>query len=126
MGYRDDFFGDDLASYDDGRTSGPLVDWMRDILIQALIDEGCPRDVAPGLVQHANLRTGEGLTWRLDVHSATYLADSAHVTREEFTEAAMGIAEMLRDESAETIERRRRGEDWPPPYWDVSDPGPRQ
>ena len=70
--YRDDFFGDDLAYYDDGRTSGPLADWMRDVLIQALIDEGCPRDVAPGLVQHANLRTGEGRTWQLDVHTATY------------------------------------------------------
>jgi hypothetical protein len=120
------FFGDgSLGFYDDGRTSGPLEDWTREVLIQALIDQGCPGDIAPALAEHANLRTGEGLAWELDVHSALYLADSTQVSREEFSEAARGIAEDLRQQSADIRDARRRGEQWLDPYWDVPDQGPR-
>ncbi len=121
------FGEDDLSMYDDGGTWSPIEEWMRLALIDALVDVGCPPDVAPSLVQHAALRTGHGVQWQLDVLDVGYWSDQTQVSQEEFTEeAAPAIAQMMRDQSAEAVDRRCRGEDWPAPYWDMPDRRRRQ
>ena len=119
------FGGDDLSTYDDGRTTSALDRWMRDVVVNALIDVGCPADVADGLAEHAAVRTGKGVTWVLAVHEASFMASRVHVRAEEFEQGAQAVAELLRDASAEAVDRRSRGEDWPGPYWDLPERRPR-
>ena len=102
--------------------AAPIDDWMRAELVAALVAEGCPSSTAARLASSAQLHTGRGRPWRLQLHEAHHEAGRVRVTAADFAEGAARVAEVLRDVSAEAIDRRNRGEAWPPPYWEVSRP----
>lgn len=94
---------------------------MEGLLVEALVAQGCPLDATRSIVRFATLVTYPQAPWLLDVLDHWYFGTSVEVSREEFSEGALEVAEMIRDSNAEIVDRLRRGENGPRPYWDIPD-----
>lgn len=102
-----------------------LEPWQAALLVRALEDVGCPRGTAQALAAQATVgedRSEEpgGPDYRvLHLHGTALGVEQGQPVEEEFAGLAAELAEHLRDENAEAVDRQGRGEPvtphWPLP-----------
>lgn len=98
-----------------------LAPWMRDSLVNALLEAGCPVATATSLTEKARIEwSGSQGEWLLLLHGCG-AGFGDPVDREEWNSAVEQVARSVANDNAEANDRLKRGESAQEPYWLLSD-----